>query len=151
MSGIDPSVPRRRFWSDDVGGTGVCPLCGHALINEPQTYMMMVRQGGQTTPFVVGNREGYFCPRCPTVVLDRHGFGEYARRGVRNDRPAEFTILGLLDLAAIPPEKQGLPVDSDENPIPLVRFLPDDVRPKAGPGGAKPPRGNRRKKDRKRK
>lgn len=151
MSVIDPSVPRRRFWSDDVGGRDVCPSCGHALINEQQTYMMAVRQGGETTPFIVGVKAGYFCPECPTVVLDRLGFEEYARTGIKNNRPGKFAVFGLLDLAAIPPDRQGEPIGSEGNPIPLVKFLPDEGRPKAGVGGGKPSTRKPRAKGKKRK
>jgi len=148
---IDPSVPRRRYWSDDVGGKDICPCCGHALINEQQTYMMVVRQGGEAAPFIVGIKAGYFCTECPTVVLDRHGFEDYARMGIRNNRPGEFAILGLLDFAAIPPERQGQPIGAEGNPIPLVRFLPDDGRPKGGVAGGKPSAGKRKGKGKKRK
>lgn len=151
MKVIDPSVPRRRFWSDDVGGREVCPRCGHALINEQQTYMMVVRQGGETVPFIVGARAGYFCTECPTVVLDRDGFEEYARTGIKNNRPAKFTIFGLLDLAAIPPERQSQPIGAEGNPIPLVKFLPDDGQRKAGVAGGKPSAGKRKGKGKKRK
>ena len=122
---IDPGVPRRRFWSDDVGGRDFCPLCGCGLINEQQTYVMLVRQDGRTEPFVVGGKAGYFCPRCPSVVLDRQGFEKYARMGMKSAGPAKFTILGLLDLATIPPEKMHLPLGAGGT-LPLVRFLPDE-------------------------
>ena len=125
MKIIDPSVPRRRYWSDDVGGKEVCPKCGHELVNEQHTYVMVVRQAGKIEPFMVGAKAGYFCPECPTVVLDREGFEEYARIGMKNAQPAQFTILGLIDLAAIPPEKLSQPLGAEENPIPLVAFIKD--------------------------
>ncbi len=151
MKVVDPSVPRRRFWSDDVGGKDICPSCGHALINEQQTYMMVVRQGGEAVPFIVGVKAGYFCPECPTVVLDRDGFEEYARIGIKNNRPGELAVFGLLDLAAIPPERQSQPIGAEGNPIPLVKFLPDDGRRKAGVAGGKPSAGKRKGKGKKRK
>jgi hypothetical protein len=122
---IDPSIPRYRFWSDDVGGKEACPKCGHALVNEQQTYVMVVRQGGRIEPFVVGGKAGFFCPQCPAVVLDREKFEELARIGMKNDRPGHFTILGLLDMAAIPPEKRNQPLGSAGNPMPLVKFIDD--------------------------
>jgi hypothetical protein len=113
--------------------------------------MMAVRQGGETTPFIVGVKAGYFCPECPTVVLDRLGFEEYARTGIKNNRPGKFAVFGLLDLAAIPPDRQGEPIGSEGNPIPLVKFLPDEGRPKAGVGGGKPSTRKPRAKGKKRK
>jgi len=40
----------------------------------------------------------------------------------RWDVGEEYAILGLVDLDAIPEEKEYLPLGSDENPIPLVEF-----------------------------
>lgn len=127
---IDPSIPRYRFWSDDIGGKEACPQCGHALVKEQQTYVMVVRQGSRIEPFVVGGKAGFFCPECPTVVLDREVFEEFARIGMKNNRPGQFTILGLLDLSAIPPERRHQPLGGDGNPMPLVKFIDD---PKGGP------------------
>ena len=38
------------------------------------TYVMAVRERGDVQPFVVGNDAGYFCGRCPVVVLDYDTF-----------------------------------------------------------------------------
>lgn len=38
------------------------------------------------------------------------------------DTDTEFTVLGLVDLEAVPQEKRHLPLDGDDNPIPLVQF-----------------------------
>lgn len=106
-----------------MGGKEACPRCGHALVNEQQTYVMVVRQGTRIEPFVVGGMAGFFCPECPAVVLDRDTFEEFARAGMKNNRPGKFTILGLLDLAAIPPEKRNQPLGADGTPMPLVKFI----------------------------
>jgi hypothetical protein len=39
-----------------------------------------------------------------------------------HDTDAEFTVLGLVDLEAVPEDKRSLPFGGDDNPIPLVKF-----------------------------
>jgi hypothetical protein len=36
---------------------------------------------------------------------------------------SEFAVMGVIDLAAVPPEKAHLPLGDDDNPIPLVEFI----------------------------
>jgi hypothetical protein len=122
MAIIDPAIPREMFWSGNVSGKEVCPKCGHGLINEQQIYVMVVRQAGRFEPLIAGTKAGFFCPECPVVVLDREGFADFARLGLGNPKPGQYTILGLVDLAAIPPEKRHLPIGAEGNPIPLVKF-----------------------------
>jgi hypothetical protein len=97
---------------------------------------MVVRQGTRIEPFVVGGKAGFFCPQCPTVVLDRDTFEEFARAGMKNSRQGKFTILGLLDLTAIPPEKRNQPLGKDGSPMPLVKFIDDKKE-----GGEPAPKG----------
>lgn len=121
MEKFPASVPRKMFWSKDVGGTSVCPECGARLTQEYHTYMMAVRHHGDVQPFAVGNEGGHFCPACPTVVLDHDAFGRLASLAVRSQR-ADFVVLGLIDLDAVPPDKANVPLGEDDNPIPLVKF-----------------------------
>jgi hypothetical protein len=83
---------------------------------------MTIREHGAVQPFMVGNDGGYFCGRCPTVVLEHDSFRELAVVGLGHAGPAQFVVLGLVDLEAVPKEKSALPLGTDENPIPLVRF-----------------------------
>ena len=43
----------------------------------------------------------------------------------------EFAVLGVVDLEAMPPGKEDIPLGDDDNPIPLVQFtnIADRVAP----------------------
>jgi hypothetical protein len=58
----------------------------------------------------------------PQIVLDSHTFNEFAQLSLGCEADAQFTVLGLLDLQAIPKDKRPLPLGGNDNPIPLVKF-----------------------------
>ena len=122
MKKFDASVPRRMFWSKDVGGIGFCPLCQDRLKQENCTYLLVVRELGDMQPFIVGNEGGYFCEHCPVVVLDYEVFEQSVLAGNPSSRSLEFTVPGIVDFHAIPEERANEPIGDDDNPIPLVRF-----------------------------
>jgi len=122
MKKFDASVPRKMFWSKDVGGTDFCPQCHSRLENESHSYLLLVREPGDFQPFIVGNNDGYFCARCPVVVLDYEAFAKSALAGNPSSRSFEFTVPGIIDLDAIPEENANIPIGDDDNPVPLMRF-----------------------------
>jgi hypothetical protein len=78
---------------------------------------------GSPIAFVVGNDMGWFCTHCPTVVINPEQLSDMLQHGLPNwDIGNEFTALGIIDLDAVPEEKQHLPLGDDDNPIPLVEF-----------------------------
>jgi hypothetical protein len=83
--------------------------------------MMAVLEDGEVQPFVVGADYGYFCKKCSVVVLDHRGFTQLAGLSSGQDN-VPFSVLGLVDLDAIPEEKSHIPLGEDNNPIPLVEF-----------------------------
>jgi hypothetical protein len=83
---------------------------------------MAMRRRGELEMFLVGNDGGYFCAGCPTVVLDHDDFAESAVVGLGSRGDAEFAVLGLVDLQAVPKEKSNVPLGADDNPVPLVEF-----------------------------
>jgi len=128
MKKVDVSIPRKMFWSDKLVNKKKCPLCHSTLENEYHTYMMVTRSGGETTPFMTGNDSGSFCLECPVVVLDRKGF-EQAIEAMA-ERPdwgisgtVQFTVLGIVNIDAVPEDKRHIPLGDEGNPIPLVEFL----------------------------
>ncbi len=121
MKKFDASVPRKMFWSTDVGGTDSSPQCGSRLENESHSYLMLVRESGNVQQFVVGNNDGYFCAGCPVVVLDHEAFARSAHAGNPSSRSFEFIVPGMVDLDAIPEESANIPIGDDENPIPLMK------------------------------
>lgn len=122
MKKFDASIPRKMFWSKDVGGTEFCPQCHSRLENESHSYLLLVREPGDFQPFIVGNNDGYFCACCPVVVLDYEAFAKSAIAGNPSSCSFEFTVPGIIDLDAIPEENANIPIGDDDNPIPLMRF-----------------------------
>lgn len=71
----------------------------------------------------MGHDEGWFCPRCPTVVLDPDEISTALMHpGHGGDVGTEFAPVGIVDIEAIPDEKEHVPIGDDDNPIPLVKF-----------------------------
>jgi len=122
MKKFNPAIPRRMFWSDDVGGKSQCPRCSSMLENEHQVFVLAIRESHDIHASIVGNNGGYFCPKCPTIVLDSDTFEEFARLSFDREADAEYTVLGLVDLEAIPKDKRSLPIGGRDNPVPLVKF-----------------------------
>lgn len=122
MKKFNASLPRKMFWSKDVGGKDFCPECHDRLDRERHTYMLFTREGRDFNQFIVGNDNGYFCARCPVVVLDYEAFAESAMVGNPTKYSFEFTVPGIVDLDAIPEDKKDIPLGEDDNPIPLMKF-----------------------------
>lgn len=116
------SAPRRRYWSTEIGGHVSCPECRGRLRSDSHTYLMGVRRGGETQLLMAGNDAGYFCAKCPVVVLDKSVFEEFAALAMRSSRNVEFAVLGIVDLDAVPKDKRHLPFDEVTNPVPVVKF-----------------------------
>jgi hypothetical protein len=121
---IDITIPRECIYKVFEDAPGPCPRCGNVLEKSAQTYMVATRRGRtMTDPFVLGSDFGWFCPHCPTVVINPDKVDEmlrYAKPGW--DIDSEFAVMGVIDLNAVPPEKAHLPLGGDDNPYPLVQF-----------------------------
>lgn len=128
-----PSVPRKMYWSERAADHMYCPDCGGPLQREQHSYVLATKHRGHTEFFIAGTDDGYFCARCPVVVLDREGFARFAAIGVRSADDLKFVVLGIVDLEAVPEDKRHLPFDEKTNPVPLVRFT--NV---PGPNGSSP-------------
>ncbi|MDJ0764251.1 MAG: hypothetical protein QNJ97_14810 [Myxococcota bacterium] len=150
MQKYPASVPRTMYWSNEVGGTLVCPRCGELLESERHTYLIGIRNSdGETGTSMVGGEGGYFCPDCPTIVLNHKQFEDYV--ALAADGPASaFTAIGAVDLDAVPEERSHLPLGEDENPIPVVEFL-DPPRKKVGKRSTRRKTQSRNQRKRKRK
>ena len=124
MSGgkFSPSIPRRMYWSDDVGGCASCPECAKSLESDPQAYVAVTRRRGEMDFHMVGNSAGHFCADCPVVVLDREEFDDDVYLAVGDADGVDYSVMGIFDRQAVPKDKQGLPFDDATNPIPLVGF-----------------------------
>ncbi|MCK5277181.1 MAG: SEC-C domain-containing protein [Cyclobacteriaceae bacterium] len=67
----------------------------------------------------------HFCKTCPVVVFDSDLVEQAAIVGIREDKKLRYAIEGIVDLEAIPENKRHLEIGIDENPVPLVHFLPE--------------------------
>lgn len=123
MKKFDPSIPRRMYWSDDLPSSTDCPECGKTLKKEYQTYVVFTGEGNDAESFILGNDGGYFCSDCPVVVLDTDTFAQTLPSG--DSSSLKCMVAGLVDLDAIPADKEDIPLGDEENPIPLVEFLPN--------------------------
>ncbi len=140
MKKFDASVPRKMFWSDKIPNKLRCPLCRSKLEKESSTYLVAMRLDGEFESFIMGNDFGSFCTQCPVVVLDRDGFGEQLAKTLEDESSGgpltfAFTVVGIIDLEAIPDDKKDVPIGDDDNPIPLVEFVETIDRPEQGGEG----------------
>jgi len=121
---IDLSKPRRRYYSD-ASGHDTCPECGVNLVKQSCTIILCVKSTTHNADFMTNLTGSQFCEKCPVVVFDKEKVGQAAMAGSRENKNLQYVIAGIVDLDAIPEEKQRLEIGTDENPIPLIRFLPE--------------------------
>ena len=132
MKKFAAGIPRKMFWSDDVGSTQVCPECGGKLERERHTYAMALREGSTVESLIVGNDAGYFCSQCPLVVLDRDVMEQYGMAVADHPDRMEFMVMGIVDVDAVPQEKANFALGGENNPVPLVAFT--NISPRNSPG-----------------
>lgn len=122
------SLPRRRYWANEIAKPDCCPECGGPLEKEYHAYLLVIREKDGQAPFLTGNDAGRFCVKCPVVVLHPTEFAKIAGENSTQRNPP-FAVAGIVDLAAVPEDKAELPF-GDENPLPLVEFTNlDDGKP----------------------
>lgn len=119
---FDSSIPRKMFWSNEIPNSRLCPNCDAKLEREYHSYVIATRKGNDYESSITGNDGGYFCPNCKIVVLDHDMFAELASQSTKFSKPFGFTVLGIVDINAIPEDKENIPLGGDDNPVPLVEF-----------------------------
>jgi len=67
----------------------------------------------------------HFCIKCPVVVFDSAKIERAATVGIRGIKNLKYTVSGIIDLDSIPDNKKHIEIGCDENPVPLVPFLPE--------------------------
>ena len=120
---IDLSQPKRRYYSDSCGLKN-CPECGTELLKEYCSILLYVESKTEEKECMTSKSGSHFCIQCPVVVFDSNELEEVAKIIMQNDKNLQYGVLGILNLAAIPKDKKHLAIGSDENPMPLVDFLP---------------------------
>lgn len=120
---IDLSIERRHYYDDEIVGSN-CPECDGLLIARNATVMLYVVSKNDEAPFMTNAVGSAFCYDCPVVVFEREMVVEAATLAIRGEVEG-YGIAGIIDLDAIPKEKANMELGTDENPVPLVGFLPD--------------------------
>ncbi len=120
MDKLNVSIEKYMYWSSEIGQNKKCPKCDTALKKQHVPYLVFVN--GEEDSLIMGNDAGSFCPKCPVVVLDADTIAEGLSCAAPKQR-FEFHVAGIINIDAIPEEKKHLPLGTDDNPIPLVRFL----------------------------
>ena len=124
LKNIDLSILRRRYYSDECSLT-ICPECGSDLVEENCTILLVTKSESDEGNFMTNLSGSHFCKKCPVVVFDADIVTQAATLGIRGGQNLKYTIAGIVDLDSIPDNKKHLEIGIDENPMPLVRFLPD--------------------------
>lgn len=121
---LDISKPRRRYFSDGYS-KDCCPECGLKLVSQSCTIIIVTKSNTEEIQFATNLNGSKFCNRCPVVVFNKDLIEQGARNSMKGEKNIKHSIIGIIDIQAIPKENQHLELGSDENPIPLVRFLPN--------------------------
>ena len=123
MDPIDITTPRERIYQQFENQPGPCPRCGSPLQVSAQTYLVATRRGERITDsFFLSGDIGWFCAKCPTVVINPDRVSDMMGTSLPHwDVGSEFAVAGIMNLDAIPPEQRHLPL-SEVEPLPLVPF-----------------------------
>ena len=142
-SDIDLSEPREPVYEEFEGAPGPCPQCGCRLLQARQTYSVATLRGRNVRgSFRMGSNFGWFCVRCPVVVINSQQVSELLSHAMPHwDVGNEFYVEGIVDLDAISVDKRHLLLSDECNPLPLIEFK----------GPVAPPRPNKRERQKKRK
>ena len=144
---IDLTLPRMVFYrAVKPVPMSPCPRCGTALSPETGVYFVATRQGmRQGESFMMSGDFGFYCPACPTVVVDPEELGRYFDAGAHKwDIGDAYGVLGLIDLDAIPEEQRHVPIDELEE-LPLVPFEPGERPLRSQSQRPRPPKPRRKK------
>ena len=103
----------------------LCPECNSELKEIGSTILLAVKSDTDEGEFMTNINGSHFCNTCPVVVFDKKKVEEAARWVIKGEKNLHYLIAGIVDLNSIPEEKKHLEIGTDQNPVPLVEFLPD--------------------------
>jgi len=123
-------IPRKKY-IQVIEEIANCPDCNELLVAEKSTVLLYGKSDVDEGEFMSNLPGSHFCPNCPVVVFEKETIERAITLGLRIKKSFSYDILGFADLDAVPKEKRHLQLGIDENPIPLVAFLPNsDVKSK---------------------
>lgn len=126
---IDLSVPKRQYGSIKAK-MNKCPECGKELIVQLCVILLRVECATDAGDFFTNSNGARFCAVCPVVVFDDELLNKAALISMKNPTKLVYGNMGIVDIESIPVEKRGFEIGSEENPTPLVPFLPELVKPR---------------------
>lgn len=91
-----------------------CVRCSRALDIRHESLMMI----NETGEAIVCNGPAHFCSHCPVVYLPEKHYSGVAKLFEMNP----YTLVGFLDLNALPEEERNQPLGEGDGPIPLCEF-----------------------------
>jgi hypothetical protein len=121
---INLSIPRRQYYNNKYNLT-ICPECGSPTIEYGCTILLGAETETDGGELITNLSGSHFCESCPVVIFDKHQIAQAAQLGMRTSKKVKHGIIGIVDLDSIPKDKRHLEIGTDENPVPLVEFLPD--------------------------
>jgi uncharacterized protein YecA (UPF0149 family) len=123
MSKIDISKPKRCYY-DINNELEHCPECNLELIIQNTSIVLNALSKSDAAEFVTNVNGSRFCEKCPVVVFDKSKLEYAAKSGLYNTENLSFSVSGIVDLEAVPKNKRDKELGTDDNPLPLVAFLP---------------------------
>jgi len=120
----DFSKPRRHYLRKE-SNLDACPECNSSLIKHGCTLAIAAKADSDECEFISNSIGSYFCTKCPVVVFDSDEAEKAAAIALNDKTNLEYTILGIVDLKAVPKNKASHELGTDDNPLPLVTFLPE--------------------------
>ncbi|MCB0596555.1 MAG: SEC-C domain-containing protein [Phaeodactylibacter sp.] len=121
---INIAEPKRLYYSHEFS-LDSCPECKGPLTEEGCTILLAARSEKDEAEFLTNLNGSHFCEQCPVVVFDSSKVEQAVISGLKDDSIFQYAIVGIVDLEAVPKEKRSLQLGTDENPLPLIRFLPE--------------------------
>ena len=120
----DLSFQRRRYFSDNCS-LFLCPECSKNTQEKECQIVLFISVNDEIDNYIVDIKGAYFCNDCPVVIFDVEKISDEIEKRF-NDVNAniDYHIAGFVDIDDIPIEKRNKDIGSEENPVPIVRFLP---------------------------
>lgn len=121
---IDLSIKRRRYFSNEYSLLN-CPECGLELVDDSCSVLLKVKSDTDEVETMTSMSGSHFCADCPVVVFDVLLLERVAKLSIQGSEELWYAVQGIVNMAAIPNDKKHLPIGAKENPVPLVKFLPN--------------------------
>lgn len=125
-------IPRKHYLQTkkDIAN---CPDCDTLLVKEDCVIMLYGKSDIDEGEFTSNMSSSHFCHNCPVVIFEEETIEHLIKLALKMEDYFSYGILGLIDFDAVPEEKRHLELGTDENPLPIIEFLPNPnnrIKPK---------------------